>query len=227
MDLTLCSSSSDPLQVNRYLGIWYKSISNGTVVWIANRDTPVINALGVVRVHDKVIIFETDDGIIWTSNTSISIKNPVAQLLDSGNLVVREDKNDINNAGNFIWQSFDHPVDTMLPSMKVGLNLVTGLENYVTSWKNVDDPSTGSFSNRINPNGFPQFFISKGSAKWFRTGPWVGSQYIGYPKSNPNGIYKDRFVFNKKQIYYEFDLVTKTSAVIRFSKKQSYGFCGA
>ncbi|XP_017216799.1 G-type lectin S-receptor-like serine/threonine-protein kinase At4g27290 [Daucus carota subsp. sativus] len=201
---------------NRYLGIWYKSISNGTVVWVANRDTPISNSAGVLMVNDKGIILQTDDRIIWSSNITISLKNPVARLLDSGNLVVREDDNDINNAENFIWQSFDHAVDTMLPTMKVGLNLVTGLESYVTSWKSVDDPSRGSFSNRINPNGFPQYFISKGSAKWFRTGPWVGNQYSGYPKSNPNGIYKDRFVFNKKQIYYEFDLVNNTSAVIRF-----------
>ncbi|MFS7960430.1 putative non-specific serine/threonine protein kinase [Helianthus anomalus] len=25
---------------NRYVGIWYKKISTGTVVWVANRETP-------------------------------------------------------------------------------------------------------------------------------------------------------------------------------------------
>ncbi|MFS7907343.1 putative non-specific serine/threonine protein kinase [Helianthus anomalus] len=29
--------------MNRYLGIWYKKISTGTGVWVANRETPITN----------------------------------------------------------------------------------------------------------------------------------------------------------------------------------------
>ncbi|KAL1807406.1 G-type lectin S-receptor-like serine/threonine-protein kinase At4g27290 isoform X1 [Daucus carota subsp. sativus] len=201
---------------NRYLGIWYKRISKGTVVWVANRDTPISNSAGVLRVNDKGIILQTDDRIIWSSNINISVKNPVARLLDSGNLVVRDGDHGMKNAGDFIWQSFDHPVDTLLPGMKYGINLVTGLDTYFTAWKSVDDPSTGRFSKRLDPNGFPQYFLLKGSVKWSRSGPWIGGQFSGYPKGNPNGIYLDKFVFNEKEIYYQFDLVNRTSAVIRF-----------
>ncbi|KAK1390420.1 Receptor-like serine/threonine-protein kinase [Heracleum sosnowskyi] len=202
---------------NRYLGIWYKKISNGTVVWVANRDTPILNASGQVQVNDKGITLQTDDGMIWSTNTSISLKNPVAQLLDSGNLVVRDEDHMINNAENIIWQSFDYPGDHFLPGMKIGVNLVTGLNIYYTSWKSVDDPSTGVFSGGIDPTGFPQFFRSKGSAKWARTGPWNGRQFSGFASSSPKGMFTEKFVFNDKEIYFKFDSIYRTFADLRFT----------
>uniref|UniRef100_A0A166IME5 Uncharacterized protein n=1 Tax=Daucus carota subsp. sativus TaxID=79200 RepID=A0A166IME5_DAUCS len=197
----------------RYLGIWYKKISSGTVVWVANRNAPIMNNLSMVRVDDKGITLQTVNGIIWSSNTSVSMKNPVAQILDSGNLVLRDDDHGIDN---FIWQSFDYPGDIMLPGMKFGLDLVTGLDRYFTSWKSIDDPSTGNFTNRIDPNGFPQSFVLKGSVKWHRFGPWNGRQFSGTPNGNLNGIYTEAFVINEKEIYYKFDLIEASSAVIRF-----------
>ncbi|KAK1368880.1 Receptor-like serine/threonine-protein kinase [Heracleum sosnowskyi] len=199
---------------NRYLGIWYKKISNGTVVWVANRDTPITNTLGLVRVTNKGITLQTADGMIWSSNTSISTKNPVAQLLDSGNLVLRDGDHNIDN---FFWQSFDYPGDNLLPGMKFGLDLVTGLDRYHTSWKSVDDPSTGNFTDRLDPNGFPQFFLYKGSVKWSRSGPWNGRQFSGSPNGNQNGIFSDKFVSNEREIYYKMDLINKTSPVVRYT----------
>ncbi|KAK1390415.1 Receptor-like serine/threonine-protein kinase [Heracleum sosnowskyi] len=201
---------------NRYLGIWYKKISNGTVLWVANRDTPIKNNLGVVRVSDKGITLQTVDVTIWSSNVSKSMKNPVAQLLDSGNLVVREAEHEENNEKDFIWQSFDYPGDTLIAGMKAGIDLVTGLDRYYTSWKSADDPSTGSFTVRIDPDGFPQFFQFKGSSRWTRTGPWNGRQFSGSPKLNPN-VYTQKFIFNEKEIYYMFDPVKNTSANVRIT----------
>lgn len=199
----------------RYLGIWYKKKSNGTVVWVANRDAPIMNTLGVVRVDMKGITLQTVDGIIWSTNTSVSMKNPVAQLLDSGNLVLRDDPN-IDNPEDYIWQSFDYPGDNLLPGMKLGLDLETGLDRYTTSWKSDDDPSTGSFTDRLDPNGFPQFFLSKGSVKWSRIGPWNGLRFSGSSETNPNGMYTETFVLNKREIYYKFSTVNST-ADIRFT----------
>ncbi|KAK1390416.1 G-type lectin S-receptor-like serine/threonine-protein kinase [Heracleum sosnowskyi] len=200
---------------NRYLGIWYKKISNGTVLWVANRDSPIKNNLGVVRVTEKGITLQTVDVTIWSSNVSKTMKNPIAQLLDSGNLVVRDDDHKKNNAKYFIWQSFDYPGDTLIAGMKAGIDLVTGLDRYYTSWKSADDPSTGSFTVRIDPNGFPQFFQFKGAARWIRTGPWNGRQFSGSPKLNPNGMVTENFVFSKEEIYYMFDTINSTSANVR------------
>ena len=91
----------------RYLGIWYKKISNGTVIWVANRDAPVMNTSGILRVSDQGLSLQTGNEIIWSAKTSILMKNPVARLLGSGNLVVRDDDHYMNNTEDFVWQSFD------------------------------------------------------------------------------------------------------------------------
>nr|XP_017216802.1 PREDICTED: uncharacterized protein LOC108194362 [Daucus carota subsp. sativus] len=200
----------------RYLGIWYKKISNGTVIWVANRDAPVMNTSGILRVSDQGLSLQTGNEIIWSAKTSILMKNPVARLLGSGNLVVRDDDHHMNNTEDFVWQSFDYPADNLLPGMKMGIDLVTGLERYLTSWKSANDPSTGSFTDRLDPHGFPQFFRFKDSAKWSRTGPWNGWQFSGAPKSNQSGLYTEKFVFNEKEIYYKLDSVRGTSADVRF-----------
>ncbi|WOH12075.1 hypothetical protein DCAR_0831574 [Daucus carota subsp. sativus] len=206
---------------NRYLGIWYRKISRGTVVWVANRDNPLMNTSGLVQVNHKGISLQLVDnstGIIWSSNTSVSMRNPVAQLLDTGNLVLREGHLSFNGVKDFIWQSFDHPGDNFLPGMKHGIDLVTGLNWIFSSWTSVVDPSLGNFTSGLDPNGFPQFFVLKDSMIWTRIGPWNGHKFSGLPNRNPNGIFKDVFVFNEKEIYYKFHLINTntTSAIMRF-----------
>ncbi|KAK1396398.1 Receptor-like serine/threonine-protein kinase [Heracleum sosnowskyi] len=204
---------------NRYLGVWYYKISKGTVIWVANRDRPLKNTSGVLQVNHKGITLQTvnsGDGIIWSSNTSKSMNNPTVQLLDTGNLVLQDEHQDVNNMKDFIWQSFDHPGDNLLPGMKFGIDLVSGIDRYFTSWKSDDDPSLGSFINRLDPNGYPQVIVTKDSVIWSRTGPWNGYKFTGLPKTSPGGIFKDTFVINKKEIYYMFDLINETSAVMRF-----------
>jgi hypothetical protein len=41
--------------------------------------------------------------------------------------------------------------------MKLGWNLVTGQEWYLSSWKSTDDPAQGAFSLQIDLRGYPQF----------------------------------------------------------------------
>ncbi|XP_074366227.1 G-type lectin S-receptor-like serine/threonine-protein kinase At4g27290 [Apium graveolens] len=204
---------------NRYLGIWYKKFSEGTVVWVANRNRPLLDTSGVVQLNDKGIIlrtFNSSDGLIWSSYTRRTIRNPVLQLLDTANLVLRDEDSYSNNEKDFIWQSFDYPGDTLLPGMKFGIDLETGIDRYYTSWTSVDDVSLGSFSNRLDPNGYPQFILRKGSVIWSRTGLWNGYKFSGIPNYNQRIIFTYTYVFNEKEIYYRFDLINRTSAIMRF-----------
>ncbi|KAK1355491.1 Receptor-like serine/threonine-protein kinase [Heracleum sosnowskyi] len=203
---------------NRYLGIWYKKISNKTVVWVANRETPLNNTLGMVRVNGMGITLQTantSDGLIWSANTSRPMKNPCLQLLDTGNLVLRDEDQDINDVEDFSWQSFDHPGDTQLPGMKFGVDLVTGINRYYTSWKSVDDPSLGSFTYSFDYNGYPQLLLWKGTVIWSRIGPWIGYKFGGIPIYIPGEIYRYTFVLNEKEIYNKFDAVDKSSPLLR------------
>ena len=51
---------------SHYVGIWYV-VSNGTVVWVANRETPLENHSGVLKVIDKGILVLFDS----TANTTV------------------------------------------------------------------------------------------------------------------------------------------------------------
>ena len=54
----------------------------------------------------------------------MNLTSPVAQLLDSGNFVL---KDLINGSESIVWQSFDYPSDMLLSGMKLGWNLKTRL----------------------------------------------------------------------------------------------------
>ncbi|KAF8409414.1 hypothetical protein HHK36_005490 [Tetracentron sinense] len=191
---------------NRYVGIWYKRITIQTVVWVANRDNPLTNSSGTLRIGDdgNLILTNTSAGnVVWSSNQS-KADNPIAQLLDSGNLVIREENDE--NPENYLWQSFDYPTDTLLPDMKVGWNLRTGMNRILTSWKRDDDPATGDYSFRIDPHGFPEGFLWNRLDRQFRTGPWNGLTFSGIPQMKPNYIFNFNFTSNQEEVYYSFSL---------------------
>ena len=181
---------------NRYLGIWYKKVATGTVVWVANRQIPLTNSSGVLKLTDQgtLVILDANDTTIWSSNSSQSAKNPNAQLLDSGNLVVKNEND--SDSEKFLWQSFDYPCDTLIPGMKFGRNRVTGLDRYLSSWKTSNDPSVGNFTYRLDPAGSPQLLVRNGSAVNFRSGPWNGLRFSGFPQFSPNSVYSYAFIFN-------------------------------
>uniref|UniRef100_A0A2N9HM72 Receptor-like serine/threonine-protein kinase n=1 Tax=Fagus sylvatica TaxID=28930 RepID=A0A2N9HM72_FAGSY len=189
----------------RYLGIWY-TVSSGTVLWVANRDTPVNDHSGVLKVTDKVlIILNSTNSIVWSSsNSSRTAKNPVLQLLDNGNLVVKDEN--VYDPVKFLWQSFDYPCDTLLSDMKLGRNLVTGLDRFITSWKSTDDPGQGEFSMRLDTRGLPQVFVMKGGTIKARVGSWNGVRLSGYTTASLNPIFGYEFVLNENEVYYEYKL---------------------
>ncbi|KAJ0500655.1 putative protein kinase RLK-Pelle-DLSV family [Helianthus annuus] len=136
---------SPPNSMNHYIGIWYKKISNRTVVWVANRDRPLTNTSGelTLTLQGVLVLRDATMGkVVWLSTNSSSkiVRNPIGQLLDTGNFIIHEE--DEINQENPIWQSFDLMTDTLLPEMKVGWNLVTRTERHYTSWKSVEDPAS-------------------------------------------------------------------------------------
>ena len=192
---------------NRYLGIWYKKVATGTVVWVANRESPLTDSSGVLKVTQQgiLVLVNGTNGILWNSNSSRSAQDPNAQLLESGNLVMRSGND--SDSENFLWQSFDYPCDTLLPGMKFGRNRVTGLDRYLSSWKSADDPSKGNFTYGIDLSGFPQLLLRNGLAVEFRAGQWNGVRYSGITQLTNNSVYTFHFVSNEKEIYFIYSLV--------------------
>ncbi|KAM3342253.1 hypothetical protein P3S68_027219 [Capsicum galapagoense] len=200
---------------NRYIGIWYKKILAHvqTIVWVANRDKPLTNTSSVVLKVTRpgiLALLNDKNESIWSTNTSRSVQNPVAMLLDSGNLVVKG-AND-GNAESFLWQSFDFPTDTHLPDMKLGKNFKTGLEVYLSAWKNDNDPTPGEYTLHIDPTGYPQGIIRRGTRESARAGPWNGLRWSGAPAplQTQSSIYTFQFVFNAEEVYYSFSLINSS-----------------
>nr|GEZ04275.1 G-type lectin S-receptor-like serine/threonine-protein kinase At4g27290 [Tanacetum cinerariifolium] len=176
---------------NRYLGIWYKKISACTVIWVANRETPINGTSGIFKVNREgnLVILSGEDTTVWSSNLTVSMTSHrlvAVQLLDNGNLIAWDE---YSTKQNLIWQSFDYPGDTFLQGMKFGKDLVTGFERYMTSQKSPDDPSPGIYNSLIDTNGYPQMFVRKGSELIMRFGPWRGLGFSGFDVDIPNSVY--------------------------------------
>ena len=148
------------------------------------------------------------NGILWSSNSSRSAHNLNAQLLESGNLVLKNGND--SDQENFQWQSFDYPCDTLLPGMKFRRNKVTGLDRYLSSWNSADDPSKGNFTYVIYPSGFPQLLLMNGLAIEFRPGPWNGFGFSGVPQTISITVYRSDFISNGKEIYFAYNLVNSS-----------------
>ncbi|XP_056699101.1 G-type lectin S-receptor-like serine/threonine-protein kinase At4g27290 isoform X3 [Spinacia oleracea] len=188
----------------RYVGIWFKKIPVQTVVWVANRNSPIYDSSGVLQFNNNsVLALVNGTGVfVWSTNSSRSVPNPVAQLLDSGNLVIRNGKDD-----TVLWQSFDYPCDSQLPGMKLGRDIVSGFDRFLTSWKSSDDPSMGSYTYRIDPRGYPQPFLMKDDVVQFRDGPWNGVWFSGTARLPTDSTQEYKFVYNNKEISYVYELI--------------------
>ncbi|KAE8681051.1 S-locus lectin protein kinase family protein [Hibiscus syriacus] len=88
---------------NRYLGIWYNNIPMQTVVWVGNRINPINDSAGLLKIEasGRIVLQVQNTTAVWSTNTTASVQNPVLQLLDTGNLVVRD--------GNDTWKNWDDP----------------------------------------------------------------------------------------------------------------------
>ncbi|KAH9802956.1 G-type lectin S-receptor-like serine/threonine-protein kinase [Citrus sinensis] len=189
----------------RYLGIWYKQIPD-TVVWVANRNSPIIepNAALTISNNGNLVILNLTNGAIWSSNTSRKAENPVAQLLDTGNLIVRDNFSRSASEGSCLWQSFDYPSDTLLAGMKLGWDLKNGVERYLTSWRSADDPSPGNITNRLDIHVLPELGLYNGSQKLSRSGPWNGI-FFGAAPSYASILSEPILVDNEDEIYYSYE----------------------
>ncbi|CAJ1978446.1 unnamed protein product [Sphenostylis stenocarpa] len=197
---------------NRYIGVWYKNIPVRTVVWVANRDNPIRNKSStntmVISQDGNLVLFSQNETLVWSANATRKVSNPIVQLLDTGNLVIRE----ANEENVFLWQSFDFPCDTLLSGMKFGRDLRTGLNRRLTSWKTWDDPSSGDFSMEVELGGNPDIVMWKGKVEYFRTGPYTGNMFSGVYGPTTNPLYDYKFVNNKDEVYFQYTL--KNSSVI-------------
>ncbi|KAJ9566303.1 hypothetical protein OSB04_002269 [Centaurea solstitialis] len=195
-----------------YLGIWYREIKPRTIVWVANRDVPVISAFAKLTIADdgNINLVDQSETAIWSSNHSVAppATNMVAQLLDSGNFVLRRENDD--DPENYIWQSFDHLTDTLLPGMKLGWSRKTGINRFLRSWKSDNDPGSGDYSYGINLNGFPELVLWNKETVTYRTGAWNGVTFSGIPEMKRVRLIDFEFIKTSDEVYYSYKMVNNS-----------------
>ncbi|KAJ6815408.1 receptor-like serine/threonine-protein kinase SD1-8 [Iris pallida] len=182
----------------RYVGIWFNNMPDQKIVWVANRGSPVINSTGLLSVtaNGTMMITDTKSTIVWSISATSGSNVSFAQLLDDGNLVLKQD--DINTQ-RYAWQSFDHPTDTLLPGMKLGLDRITGLSRNLTSWKTETDPSEGEYY-LVNTDINLDLYSRSGKKIW-RSAQWDGidSRSKGLVYSKVNDSQEVSFVFQASE----------------------------
>jgi hypothetical protein len=135
----------------RFVGIWYKQ-DQQIVVWVANRDNPVVNATGTFGIANdgNFRVSDTTGKRYWSTDESFSTNRTTLKLMDSGNLVLSDDDDQLATG---LWESFKHPTDTFLPGMKMDENLT------LTSWIRRGDPGIGIFSFNLSIKGGDRYVI--------------------------------------------------------------------
>ncbi|XP_022717016.1 receptor-like serine/threonine-protein kinase SD1-8 [Durio zibethinus] len=177
--------------MNYYVAIWYKNISEPTAVWLANRDYPsTASAVLSISVDGNLVIRQ--DRIIYMVTDIASNGNVSATLLDSGNLVVRDEKS------NILWQSFDFPTHTFLPGMKLGYDKRNGKCWSYVSWKSANDPTHGNFTLKMDSSQEKRVKILNGDEMYWRSRPL-----------EDDNMYNFNFVSEFDITYLTYDLYRK------------------
>uniref|UniRef100_A0A0D9ZR79 non-specific serine/threonine protein kinase n=1 Tax=Oryza glumipatula TaxID=40148 RepID=A0A0D9ZR79_9ORYZ len=178
-----------------FLGIWYHNISESerTYVWVANRDNPITTPSS----SSSATLAISNSSNLTTNVTATGGDGAYAALLDSGNLVL------LLPNGTTIWQSFDHPTDTLLMGMRFLVSYKAQVAMRFIAWKGPDDPSTGDFSASGDPSSNLQVFL------WNGTRPYV--RFIG-----PNNMWSSVFPYSSSLIY-ETSVSTDDEFYVRYT----------
>ncbi|KAL2644656.1 hypothetical protein R1flu_012243 [Riccia fluitans] len=117
---------------NYYLSIIHLKPQQQVIVWTANRNQPVQRSDLIIFDSSGNLTLQNSLGVgIWSTNTT---GGSWLQLQETGNLVVLDKENQT------LWQSFDHPSDTLLSGQDFfpGMKLIAN--------KGSSDLSEGSYS---------------------------------------------------------------------------------
>ncbi|XP_054823757.1 G-type lectin S-receptor-like serine/threonine-protein kinase RLK1 [Prosopis cineraria] len=124
------------------LSTWYAKIPNRTIVWYANGDHPAPKGSRVQLTASEGLKLTSPDGqILWTTRDSLSGSVVLGALNDFGNFVLKD------RSLNSVWEAFEDPKDTLLPSQ------VLGKGGMLSSRKSETDFARGRFQLLLRDDG--------------------------------------------------------------------------
>ncbi|CAN6372518.1 unnamed protein product [Urochloa humidicola] len=219
-------SPSNSSTAGFYIGIWYNNnvVPDRTIVWVANRDNPITTASSAatlaVTSRSQLVLSDPQGHIYWsTTGGGTAAAASTALLDDKGNLVLR------SSEGTTLWQSFDHPTDTILPGMPVWVNFRTRFTQSLVSWLSPDDPSSGDFSLSADVGSGIQYVLKHGPNLLWRSGAWNGEMVLDYTPSNASAVIIMSIVSNGDDISLMFSVSDGSpSMYLRVSYTGRYEF---
>nr|XP_043637912.1 G-type lectin S-receptor-like serine/threonine-protein kinase CES101 [Erigeron canadensis] len=224
-----------------YLGIFYNKNDNNKIrnhysydfrnkaVWVANRNNPVPDICGrlLIDIYGKLSIISSGRSVLDLFSPSLIIRNVSAKLLDTGNLVLHELYPD-GSVMRVLWQSFDYPTDTLLPGMKLGINLKTGHRWSLTSWVSYRLPASGSFTLTGDENGTDQLVILRGRNVHWMSGPWQNGRFRNTILESSVSVSDVHLYYVSNENEQSFTFLTKTYDVFPALRiTESGGFAGS
>ncbi|KAG6651680.1 hypothetical protein CIPAW_06G129500 [Carya illinoinensis] len=200
-----------------YLGIWCKRFRQ-RILWVANRENhlsdPSTSRLEISDDGNLVLLEASSKKPFWSTNLqNLPSNSTEAALLDDGNFVLR-DRSDLST---IFWESFDHPTDTSLPGVKLGIDKAGKLPKQLISWKNSEDPSPGLFSYRLDPNGSSKYILEwNRSQVYWSSGVWNGKSFGNFPEIRTNDIFNSSFVSNENETYFNYSVYNSSLMTLFF-----------
>ncbi|KAK3445990.1 hypothetical protein EUGRSUZ_A01757 [Eucalyptus grandis] len=201
-----------------YIGIWYNKVHEKTVVWVANRESPVTDRYATkLKISGGNLVMLNDSAVpVWSTSLTASSSgssSTVAVLEDNGNLALKDGP----NSSVTLWQSFDNPTNTWLPGAKIAIDKRRNTSQRLTSWKNAEDPSTGLFSLQLQRSS-AYFIWWNGSKDYWTSGVWDNQSQIfsWVPEMRLNYIYDFKYVDNENESYFTYSVKSSADTISTF-----------
>ncbi|XVF32176.1 hypothetical protein REPUB_Repub17cG0059300 [Reevesia pubescens] len=195
----------------RYLRIWYDE--DGTTVWVANRTTPIFGSSGNFTMDaDGLLKIMDDRGSTIVLNPNQASRSSSATLQNDGNFVLTE-LNPDGSTRQILWESFDFPADSLLPGMKLGVNLRTGQRWVLTSSISDDVAAPGAFSFEwgSNASGIEQLIARRRGEVYWTSGAlnlndrsFENIEWLTFPLQNS---YNFSYISNENESYFSYSVL--------------------
>ncbi|KAI3900589.1 hypothetical protein MKX01_027457 [Papaver californicum] len=135
------------LQDNLFLlAIWFDKIPDKTIVWFANDANENHGEIQIrkgskveLTTDGKLILNDPQGNELWSAGEVSGAS--YAAMLNNGNFVL------VRSSADYLWESFNYPTDTILPTQKLELN------SSVYSRETKDSYSKGRFRLRLLQDG--------------------------------------------------------------------------
>jgi len=175
----------------------------GTVVWMYDRNQPIdidsavlsLDYSGVLKIE-----FQNRKPIIIYSSPQPS-NNTVATMLDTGNFVLQQLHP--NGTKSILWQSFDYPTATLIPTMKLGINRKTGHNWSLVSSLAPSLPNSGGFILEWEPKEGELNIKKRGKVYW-KSGKLKSNGIFENIPENVQQVYQYIIVSNKDENSFTF-----------------------